>query len=355
MADKQLAGSSGTAAGGDGEIDDMLRHLELNDDELDDVVIGAEKAKVYQDAARWLAIGKGPWIFRGFGLLVEDYDGLSAPEKFVFNGMYVWAQIHGIPELYRKLDIVDDLARKIGMVKEVQLAPKLLFEGNYVRVRVRINIEKALMRFVSLTIPEGKKRLMVKYEKLPFFCKRCGLLGHDHEECGDGVWEEKQLQWGSWMLATRRANQPNPGPRRFTPNAPSRGGFSGRGGATTGFARKRSSEEASLDDTADLTDTGSSPMKTMPSDLETEEQSVGKEATTCISRKLDMNSVEITMEDRTKESGTRNTDTLQSETAPPPPPVYVDPRDRVKLRKTGELTNNLATSAASVEEDRRAQ
>jgi hypothetical protein len=64
-------------------------------------------------------VHQGPWIFRGFGLLVEDYDGLSAPENFVFNGMYVWAQIQGIPELYRKLDVVDDLARKIGKVKEV--------------------------------------------------------------------------------------------------------------------------------------------------------------------------------------------------------------------------------------------
>ncbi|KAM0926966.1 hypothetical protein ACQ4PT_003110 [Festuca glaucescens] len=322
MADKALAGSSGTAAGGGAEIDDMFSHLELNKDELDGVVIRAEKAKVYQDAARWLAIGKvltnrtfsaeslfekmkgiwnlsrepdcceagenlfifqmhclgdwkkvvhqGPWIFRGFGLLVEYYDGLSAPENFVFNGMYVWAQIHSIPELYRKSDIVDDLARKIGKVKEVQLAPKLFFEGNYVRVRVRINIEKALMR----------------------------------------------------------------------------------GGATTGFARKQSSEEASLDDNADLTYTGTSPMKTTPTDLGTEGQTEGKETTTCVSRKLDMNSVEVSMEDNTRESGTQKTDTLHAGAAPPPPLVYVDPRDRVKLRKTGEPTNNLSTSAASVEEDR---
>ena len=67
------------------------------------------------------------------GLLIEDYDGLCDPEKFVFSGMHVWAQIHGIPELYRKLDVVDVLSRRIGKVKEVQLCPKLFFEGNYVR------------------------------------------------------------------------------------------------------------------------------------------------------------------------------------------------------------------------------
>jgi hypothetical protein len=120
--------------------------------------------------------------------------------------LYVWSQIHGIPELYRKPAIVDDLARRVGKVKEVQMSPKLFYEGNYVRIRVRIDISRPLLRFVSLTMPEGKRRLAVKYEKIPFFYKRCGFLGLDHEECGDGVWDEKQLQYGTWMLATRRAN-----------------------------------------------------------------------------------------------------------------------------------------------------
>ena len=39
---------------------------------------------------------------------------------------------------------------------------------------------------------------------------------------------------------------------------------------------------------------------------------------------------------------------------PPPPPSYTDPRTRSMLRKTG-TENDLATSAASLEEDRQAQ
>jgi hypothetical protein len=89
------------------------------------------------------------------------------------------------------MEVLDYLARKLGKVKEVQLTPKLFFEGNYVRFRVRINIEKALLRFVTLTMPKGMKRSTVKYEKVMFFCKHCGFLGHDHEECGDGVWERR--------------------------------------------------------------------------------------------------------------------------------------------------------------------
>jgi hypothetical protein len=121
--------SSSSSGGREEEIDNMFSHLELNDDELDDVVIGVEEAKVYKKEARWLAIERvitkrsfsaealfekmksiwnlandpicreagenlfifqlqclgdwkkvvhqGPWTFRGWGILIEDYDGLS--------------------------------------------------------------------------------------------------------------------------------------------------------------------------------------------------------------------------------------------------------------------------------------
>ena len=39
-------------------LDEMLQHLDLQDDELDDVVVGAEEVKKFEVDARWLAIGK---------------------------------------------------------------------------------------------------------------------------------------------------------------------------------------------------------------------------------------------------------------------------------------------------------
>nr|XP_051229135.1 uncharacterized protein LOC127346935 [Lolium perenne] len=315
MADLVGTASSPATAGKGLDLDDMLAHLELREDELDDVVIPVEAVKEFQKDARWLAIGKvhtsrsfssealfgkmkaiwnlskdpicreagenlfifqmhclgdwkkvvhqGPWTFRGWAVLIEDYDGKEDPEKMVFNGLHIWAQIHGIPELYRKKEVLDDLSRRIGKTKEVQMSPKPFFEGNYVRLRVMIDVSKPLMRFVSLMVEgEGRKRLAVKYEKIPFFCKRCGLLGHDHEECGDGAWEPKDLQYGAWMLAVRRSNSQLE-PRRFVAREPGRGGFMNRGGFTPG-AKKRSSQEAALDDGEDLRDTASSPGKMAP-------------------------------------------------------------------------------------------
>ncbi|KAM0874240.1 hypothetical protein ACQ4PT_037549 [Festuca glaucescens] len=397
MADISSAGSSGIGAGEDDGIDDMLKHLELHEDELDDVVLGETAVAEFRKEARWLAIGKvlttksfsveaffekmkavwnlsrepgcreagknmfifqmhclgdwkkvvhqGPWTFRGCGVFIEDYDGMSDLETVAFTGMYVWAQIHGIPELYRKETVVDDLARKIGKAKEVQMAPKLFYEGNYVRTRVMIDTTKPLMRFVSLSVTgEGRKRLAVKYEKIPFFCKRCGLLGHDYEECGDGVWEEKDLQYGTWMLARRRVSQPVSDSRSFTPRVPQRGGWSGRGGKET-IPRKRSSGDAKLDDKDDTKDTVSSLMKI------TDTGNLKEDDTILARRKLDLAGTVM----ETKEGYNTTEPNGSSEEVPPPPPLYTDPRERTKLRKVSPNENDLATSAASFEEDRRAQ
>jgi hypothetical protein len=50
--------SSGAVKGKESEIDDLLKHLDLWDDELEEVVVGADKAKEYQMAVHWLAVAK---------------------------------------------------------------------------------------------------------------------------------------------------------------------------------------------------------------------------------------------------------------------------------------------------------
>lgn len=188
-ASRSASGSSSKAASGtkEDDLEELLKHLEMWEDELDEVVVRKEEVKRFEAKARWLAIGRvntdhpfssdamfkavkfawglaqlpkyqetgenlfifqmyclgdwkkvghnGPWIFHGFGMIIEDYDGRTDPASILLNGFYVWAQIHKVPDLYKHETIVGQLAHKIGKVKEVQLSPRLFFEGDYVRVR----------------------------------------------------------------------------------------------------------------------------------------------------------------------------------------------------------------------------
>jgi hypothetical protein len=122
-------------------------------------------------------VHQGPWTFRGWAVLIEDYDGKEDPEKISFGSLFVWEQIHGILELYRKPDVVDDLARRIGKTREVQMSPKLFYEGNYVRIHVMIDVYNSLKHVVSLNVEgEGKKWLFVRYERFLSFANIAVVL-----------------------------------------------------------------------------------------------------------------------------------------------------------------------------------
>lgn len=63
--------------------------------------------------------------------MIRDCDGLTDPSKVNFDRLYVWAKIHIILELYRRDLVVDELAKRIGRVWEVQMFPNLVYEGDY--------------------------------------------------------------------------------------------------------------------------------------------------------------------------------------------------------------------------------
>lgn len=223
--------SAKTARSGDNNLDELLKRLDIRDDELDAVVVGKEEVKKFEADACWLAIGKLntdrpfssdvmfetlkfawgqaqtqkyreagenlfifqmfrlgdwkkvvhgiPWNFRGFGLIVEECDGHTDPASVTLDGFYVWARIHKVSDIYLHEPIVDQLARRIGKVKEVHLSPGLLLEGDYDRVRAWVLVSKPLTCFTPLTVEgKGTKILMVKYKKNTFFCAVCGLMGH---------------------------------------------------------------------------------------------------------------------------------------------------------------------------------
>ena len=70
------------------------------------------------------------------------------------------------------------------------------FEGNFARVRVRIDVTKPLKNIVSLLVKkkDDVERVIfrIKYERLPDWCVVSVYLGHLYKECGDGVHPPKK-------------------------------------------------------------------------------------------------------------------------------------------------------------------
>ncbi|KAK1619605.1 hypothetical protein QYE76_025122 [Lolium multiflorum] len=277
-----------------------MKNLELKEGELDDVVVGEEDLVDLRKQARWLAVARvntkkpfssealfetmkyvwglahepelrevddnlftfkffclgdwnkvmhqGPWLFRKLVVVIAEYDGMPRPAEVPLNNTTVWAQIHSIPELYRNQRVVDQLAQRVGRVQSVEMNHQRWFEGDYVRVKAVIDVTKPLIRFAPLNLPGGRMLLHVKYEKIGFFCDVCGIMGHDMEECGDGIHPPEAIQYGKWLLAKRRVAVG--GPRQFRAQGPGRDG--GRGRARSRESRRsregcrRSSEETCI-------------------------------------------------------------------------------------------------------------
>lgn len=153
---------------------------------------------------------EGPWTFRGYALMLEEFDGSTITSQTTPNRVPAWIHIHKIPHLYRTDGILKQLASKVWECVLAELKVVSTTRGDFHRARVMLLATKPLVRFVALA-PEGCQSmfLQIKYEKIHRFCSHCGFVGHTHLECGTGESKEEELQFGAWMLADEDTWRPS--------------------------------------------------------------------------------------------------------------------------------------------------
>jgi hypothetical protein len=85
--------------------------------------------------------------------------------------------MHGGPLLFVVARL---MAGKLGQVLEVEMGTNGVNCIKFVRIYVRINLKKHLLRFVTGSVELGKEpyKFRVLYENMPRFCAQCGVIGH---------------------------------------------------------------------------------------------------------------------------------------------------------------------------------
>lgn len=151
------------------------------------------------------AIMEGPWEFGGDLLVVVDCDGNKRLKDLEFTHIPIWVRVFDLP--FGMMDSTNGMliGNRIGRALAVDAEEDGSAIGGFLRIKVKIDIRKPLMRGILLEGEEGEEDgwCPIRYEFIPNFCYGCGRLGHVEKEC-DACVEEVvgSKQYGEWLRVT---------------------------------------------------------------------------------------------------------------------------------------------------------
>jgi hypothetical protein len=136
-----------------------------------------------QDMER--ALNGSPWLVGKHGVVLRDYDESLKPSEILLDRMDIWARIIDLPLGWMNKIRGEWAMGLIGKVRSMDVDKDGKASGPYLRARVSIELSKPIRRGIML---KAKKEVApewfgIQYEKLPYFCSSCGIMGHSHLEC----------------------------------------------------------------------------------------------------------------------------------------------------------------------------
>jgi hypothetical protein len=154
-----------------------------------------------------------PWTFDKKLILMARFVGDLQPTAIKFTHAAFWIRIVNLPIKSMTREMGEDIGQRIGRLIAVDV-PKDngVAWGRYLRIRVEVEIAKPLMRGCIIQVEETAPIWVdFRYEHLPIFCYRCGLLGHSGSDCFTGPGSSRTSvfdrdQYGAWLRALPERN-----------------------------------------------------------------------------------------------------------------------------------------------------
>ena len=143
--------------------------------------LGDNKASItfQDDVDLERVITNGPWSYDKFLVVLQRVDDDTPLASMTLNLAVFWVQIHGLPLRSMKREIGQQIGGTLGEVVTTTLEDEDSSPGNFVHVRVLINISKPLCHGRLVGLGGGRDTwISFKYERLLNFCYWCGCLTH---------------------------------------------------------------------------------------------------------------------------------------------------------------------------------
>lgn len=136
-----------------------------------------------QDADRIL--DGTPWMVGKYAVLLQAFDARLRASDIRFDKMEIWARITDLPIGWMNENKGKPVMSKLGKVISLDVDADGKASGGFLRGRVSIDLGKPIMRGVLLRVrrTEEPKWFQAQYERLPYYCYACGIIGHSEREC----------------------------------------------------------------------------------------------------------------------------------------------------------------------------
>ena len=145
----------------------------------------------------------GPWNFDNNLLLLCRWRKGLLVSNLTFIHSPFWIQIWGLSFENMTEEVRKDPGNRLGNYIKTDKRSWLSEQAKFMRVHADLTIDKPLRRGCHVVNPNGEKYWVTfKYERLPNFCFRCGILRHDEKHCpGFPHNSDSPKQYGDWLHA----------------------------------------------------------------------------------------------------------------------------------------------------------
>lgn len=147
-----------------------------------------------------------PWAVQGVLMCIKEWNEFMVLEDVSFKETPVWVQFHNMPlGLMEEEENIQNMGSLVGRLVWYE-RPKVKdrLHRSFARVRVLIEVDKPLVTEFWMDRPGSSEvKIGVKYERVSFFCYKCGMIGHDFKSCKAEVvkFQNGQRVFGQWVTA----------------------------------------------------------------------------------------------------------------------------------------------------------
>ena len=126
-----------------------------------------------QGSGKRRALEDGPWMFRKDLVVMAEFDGAKTIDEIEFNSIPIWVRVLKMPLGLINKAAGEVIGGMIGDVLEVDADEDDMAIGQYMRIKIWLDIQKPLMWGVTLDlgdeIKENMKWCPLVYEFIPNF------------------------------------------------------------------------------------------------------------------------------------------------------------------------------------------